>query len=84
MCLNNFRHGLSIALMAQTFEGFNDLGTKAHDMESTSTSMKRTLKRVQSREWSRKTRTKKKSFYSCNVIVVDMDFQEQRVQIRQD
>ncbi|KAF7149768.1 hypothetical protein RHSIM_Rhsim02G0166900 [Rhododendron simsii] len=25
MCLNNFRHELSTALMAQTFEGFNDL-----------------------------------------------------------
>ncbi|KAG5562842.1 hypothetical protein RHGRI_005537 [Rhododendron griersonianum] len=33
MCLNNFRHELSTALMAQTFEGFNDLCTKAHDME---------------------------------------------------
>ncbi|KAH7859506.1 hypothetical protein Vadar_001968 [Vaccinium darrowii] len=33
MCLNNFQHELSTALMAQTFEGFNDLCTKAHDME---------------------------------------------------
>lgn len=33
MCFNNFRHELSTALMAQTFEGFNDLCTKAHDME---------------------------------------------------
>ncbi|GMP71043.1 hypothetical protein CsSME_00029615 [Camellia sinensis var. sinensis] len=30
VCLYNFRHELS---MAQTFEGFNDLCTKAHDME---------------------------------------------------
>ncbi|KAH7849922.1 hypothetical protein Vadar_025006 [Vaccinium darrowii] len=33
MCRNNFRHELSTVLMAQTFEGFNDLWTKAHDME---------------------------------------------------
>lgn len=33
MCLNNFRNNLSTNLMAQTFEGFNDLCTKAHDME---------------------------------------------------
>lgn len=29
----NFRHELSTALKAQSFEGFNDLGPKAHDME---------------------------------------------------
>ncbi|KAH7851205.1 hypothetical protein Vadar_008576 [Vaccinium darrowii] len=33
MSLNNFRHELSTTLMAQTFEDFNDLCTKAHDME---------------------------------------------------
>ena len=33
MCLNNFRHELSTALMAQTFEGFNDRSTQAYDME---------------------------------------------------
>ena len=31
--LNNFRDDLSTAVIAQTFEGFNDLCTKAHDME---------------------------------------------------
>lgn len=30
--LNNFRHDLSTMLMPQTFEGFNDLCTKAHDI----------------------------------------------------
>lgn len=33
MCLKNFRNNLSTALMAQTFEGFNDMCTKARDME---------------------------------------------------
>lgn len=33
MCLNNFRHHLSTTLMPQTFEGFNDLCPKAHDVE---------------------------------------------------
>lgn len=33
MCFNNFRHELSTAPMPQTFEGFNDLCTKARDME---------------------------------------------------
>lgn len=33
MCLNNFKHNLSTALMPQTFEGFNDFCTKAHDIE---------------------------------------------------
>lgn len=33
MCLNNFRHDLSIALMLYTFEWFNGMCTKAHDME---------------------------------------------------
>lgn len=35
VCLNNFRHDLSIAFMVQTFEGSNDLYTNAHDMRST-------------------------------------------------
>lgn len=30
--LNNFRHGLSITLMPQTFQGLNDLYTKVHDI----------------------------------------------------
>lgn len=34
MCLNNFRHDLSTALMPQTFEGFNDLCIKAQDVET--------------------------------------------------
>lgn len=33
MCLNDFRHNLSTTLMPLTFEGFNDLCTKAHDIE---------------------------------------------------
>lgn len=33
MCLNNFPYDLSIALMPQTFEGFNYLYTKTHDDE---------------------------------------------------
>lgn len=33
MCRNNFRHYLSTTLMPQTFEGFNNLCTKAHDIE---------------------------------------------------
>lgn len=33
MCLNNFRHGLSTTLMSQKFNGFNDLCTKAHNVE---------------------------------------------------
>lgn len=33
MCLINFHHDLLIAVMAQTFEGFNHLCTNAYDME---------------------------------------------------
>lgn len=33
VCLNNFRHDLSNALMEQSFGCFNDMCTKAHDME---------------------------------------------------
>lgn len=33
ICLNNFIHNLSTALMAQACEGLNDLFTKAHYME---------------------------------------------------
>lgn len=33
VCLNNFRPDLSTALMPLTFEGFNDIYTKAHDIE---------------------------------------------------
>lgn len=33
MFLENSRHDLSKALMAQTFQGFNDVCRKAHDME---------------------------------------------------
>ncbi|KAG8367735.1 hypothetical protein BUALT_Bualt16G0103800 [Buddleja alternifolia] len=34
MCLNNLKHELSVHLMPQTFDGFNDLCTKAHDLET--------------------------------------------------
>lgn len=33
MCLNNFRHDLSTALMDQMFKGFYNLCAKAHDIE---------------------------------------------------
>nr|KUM45286.1 hypothetical protein ABT39_MTgene3459 [Picea glauca] len=34
MCMNNFRHDLSSILLPQTFKGFDDLCTKAHDVEA--------------------------------------------------
>lgn len=33
ICLNNYRHDLSTVLIAQNFEGFNDLFTKARGIE---------------------------------------------------
>lgn len=34
MCMNNFMHILSSILLPQTFKGFDDLCTKAHDVEA--------------------------------------------------
>lgn len=44
MCLNNFRHDLSTTLIPQTFEGFNNLCTKAHDIEIHLNKQKKSLK----------------------------------------
>lgn len=33
MCVKKFRHNLSTTLMPQTFEGFNNLCTKEHNIE---------------------------------------------------
>lgn len=34
MCMNNLRHDLSSILLPKTFKGFDDLCTKAHDVEA--------------------------------------------------